>query len=159
QHYTKLLLVSEARSAYRIFEKKIRDRAVQEIKEGFSKEVVKALAVPEDKRTPQEEELAAPLAKAVRDIKLEGQFTSAEQKEHGRLLEQIGKAVLGLPEKDASQNILYDGLMEVPTATVLGHDPPELIPQVRVLHRGELSQIREVVGPAIPAALADAEIF
>ena len=158
QHYTKMLVANEARTAYRLFEEKIRKRVVAAKKTGFSASVVEAFEIPEDKRTPQQEELAAPLVKAVAAIKLEEHFTPEEQQERLRLLEQIGKAVLALPEKDASQNILYDGLMEVPAASVLEHYPPQLIPQVHLLRRGELAQPLEKVGPGLPSILADDSI-
>ena len=54
------------------------------------------------------------------------------------LLDRIAKAVLALPEKDASQNIPFDGLMEIPSASVLVNHDSELIPEVHVLRRGEL---------------------
>jgi hypothetical protein len=85
-------------------------------------------------------------------------LTVEEQRERLRLLEQIGKAVLALPEKDASQNIRFDGLMEVPAATVLAHKPVELIPAIKVLRRGELSDPLAPVEPALPAALDDGGI-
>ena len=155
QHYTKMLVANEARTAYRLFEEKIRKRVTAAKKAGFSASVVEAFEISEDKRTPQQEELAAPLVKAVAAIKLEEHFTPEEQQERLRLLEQIGKAVLALPEKDASQNILYDGLMEVPAAAVLDHHPPQLVPEIHLLGRGELTQPLEKVGPGVPAILAD----
>jgi hypothetical protein len=155
QHYTKLLVASESRNAYRLFEKRIRDRVIESKKAKFSPDVVKAFEIPENKRTAEQEKTAAPLLREIRELKLEEYLSSEEQKERLRLLEQIGLAVLALPEKDASQNIAFDGLMEVPAATVLGHEAPELIPAVQLLRRGELSMPLEAVKPAIPAALSD----
>jgi len=156
QHYTKMYVVGEARTAYRLFEDRIRQRAIQAKRAAFPAEVVKAFEIPEDQRTPQQEMLAAPLVKAVKAIKLDEHFTPAEQTERLRLLEQIGKAVLGVPEKDASQNIPYDGVMEVPAASVLGHHAPALIPETRLLGRGELALPLEKVSPGLPAVLAGA---
>ena len=63
--------------------------------------------------------------------------------------------MLSLPENGASApGTPFDGLMEVPTATVLGHEQPELVPTVYVLSRGDLSRPKEAVQPALPAILA-----
>ena len=155
QHYTKLLVANESRAAYRLFEEKIRTRVIDGIKAKFSPEVVQAYAVAEGKRTAEQEKIAAPLIREVRAIKLEEHFTVDEQKEKLRLLEQLGRSVLALPEKDASQNIAFDGLMEIPSAAVLAHEDPELIPAVKLLKRGELSTPLAAVDPAVPAALSD----
>jgi len=158
QSYTKLMVVSEARAACLLFERKVTDRVTEKLKAKYPKEVVTAFEVPEDKRSAKEEGLAAPLAKEVKTIKLEQEFTAEERVEHLRLLEQIGKTVLDLPEKDASQNIAYDGLMEVPAASVLVHYRPELVPEVHVLGRGDLSRELDRVGPGIPGILDDGSI-
>jgi hypothetical protein len=158
QSYTKLMVVSEARAACLLFERKVTDRVTARLKAKYSKEVITAFEVPEDKRSAKEEELAAPLAKEVRTIKLEQEFTAEERAEHLHMLEQIGKTVLDLPEKDASQNIPYDGLMEVPAASVLVHYRPELVPEVHVLGRGDLSRELDRVGPGIPGILDDGTI-
>src|SRR6266853_348820 len=51
QHYTGILVVSEARAAVRLFEEKIRKRAVDAKKKDFPSEVVSAFEVPVEKRT------------------------------------------------------------------------------------------------------------
>src|SRR5437667_6748002 len=155
QHYTGILVVSEARAAVRLFEEKIRKRAVDAKKKDFPSEVVSAFEVPVEKRTRQQEELAAALSKAVSSIKLDDYYTPEEKKEHEKLLAEIGKAVLKLPEKDASQNIPFDGLIEIPAATGLAHHVPELIPDVHLLGRGNLDQPRDKVGPGTPAMLSN----
>ena len=156
QHYTTLLVVSEARLAYRRFEQSVRNRLVDEEKAKQPKEVVEAFEIPADRRTPRQEELAAPLVKAAAAIKLEERFTPEERKENQKLLDRIAKAVLALPEKDASQNIRFDGLMEIPSAPVLIHREPELIPQVHILRRGDLDMPLDAVTPGVPAVLSDA---
>ncbi len=83
--------------------------------------------------------------------------TKEEQAETDRLLREIGKAVLAAPEKDA-QGKVWDGLMDIPTATVLGHREPELVPATHIYHRGELSGAQEAVGPGLPAFLGGGEI-
>jgi hypothetical protein len=155
QNYTSILVVAEARTACRLFEQKIRKRATDGKKSEYPKGVVAAFEVPPEKRTRQQEALAAPLLKAVNSIKLEDFFTADEQNEHDKLLERIGKAVLKLPEKDATQNIPFDGLIEVPSATGLGHYLPELVPEVHVLSRGDLGQPREKVEPGVPAVISN----
>ena len=154
QHYTELLVVSEARVAVRRFDEQIRKRIIDTKKKEFPGDVVAAFEIPDEKRTSQQEELAAPLVKAVASVKLDDYYSAAEKKERERLLGQIGSAILKLPEKDASQNIAFDGLMEIPAATGLEHYPPELIPDVHLLSRGNLDQPRDKVNPGTPAVLS-----
>ncbi len=79
--------------------------------------------------------------------------TAEEESEQRRLLEAIANAVLSLPANDA-QGVRYDGIMEIPTATVLGPIREPLIPAVRVLARGDLGDPRTPAEPALPSALA-----
>ncbi len=82
-------------------------------------------------------------------------LSTSEEQRRKDLLAAIGQAVLSLPENGASApGTPFDGLMEVPTATVLGHEQPELVPTVYVLKRGDLSRPNEAVQPALPAILA-----
>jgi hypothetical protein len=155
QHYTTLLVVAEARLAYRRFEDRVRKRVVDEERAKYSEEVGAAFDIPHDKRTPPQEEMAAPLTKAVAALKLDKSFTAAEREGSQSLEKCIAKAVMALPEKDASQNIPFDGLMEIPSASVLVHHAPELIPEVRVLRRGELSMAAERVTPGVPVVLGE----
>lgn len=68
----------------------------------------------------------------------------------------IADAVLALPERGGSApNSPWDGLMEIPTATVLGHVDPSLIKETKLLNRGDLSKPSDVMSPAIPELLAD----
>ena len=76
--------------------------------------------------------------------------TDAEQDERTRLLEAIARAVLAVPPSDA-QGVRFDGLMEIPTVTVLGHEREPLVPAVRWLARGDLDRPRDEVAPAVPA--------
>jgi hypothetical protein len=81
-------------------------------------------------------------------------LTPAEQEQRRKLREALVAAVLAIPEKATSApNDAWDGLMEIPTATVLGHGDPALIPAVHLLNRGELDRPRETVAPDLPAAL------
>ncbi|MEO1973448.1 MAG: DUF1549 and DUF1553 domain-containing protein [Pirellulaceae bacterium] len=72
-----------------------------------------------------------------------------------RLLAEIGQAVLALPERTGGQSTIpYDGLMHIPTVSILGRAHPSLIKPVHLLERGELGQPGEIMQPALPAALA-----
>lgn len=82
-------------------------------------------------------------------------LSAKEEKRRKDLLAAIGQAVLSLPENGASApGTPFDGLLEIPTATVLGHEQPELVPTVYLLSRGDLSRPKEAVKPALPAILA-----
>jgi hypothetical protein len=65
------------------------------------------------------------------------------------------EAALAVPERaTSSPNSPFVGLMEIPTATVLGPEREALIPPVHVLSRGELTRPTERVTPSVPAVLA-----
>ncbi|MGD9719613.1 MAG: PSD1 and planctomycete cytochrome C domain-containing protein [Pirellulales bacterium] len=84
-----------------------------------------------------------------------GRKLTAEEEERRRALrDKIAEAVLELPESAASTpNDRFDGLMEVPTASVLAHVNPPLVPAVHVLGRGDLDRPKRRVGPDLPAVL------
>ncbi|MEX2113117.1 MAG: PSD1 and planctomycete cytochrome C domain-containing protein [Pirellulales bacterium] len=74
--------------------------------------------------------------------------------ERRELRDKIAAAVLELPETAASTpNDRFDGLMELPSATVLGHLDPPLVRPVHVLGRGDLDRPKRQVGPDLPAVL------
>ena len=82
-------------------------------------------------------------------------LTAAEEKTRQHLRDGIASAVLNLLEQATSApNDAYDGLMEIPTATVLGHEEPELVPVVYRLRRGDLHRPKEPMQPALPVVLA-----
>jgi hypothetical protein len=85
-----------------------------------------------------------------------GKATPAEEQERRRLLDRIAAAVLELPENipDAPGGP-WDGLMEVPTASVLGHHEPAFVPAVHVLQRGDLRRPKEPVSPGFPVVLCE----
>src|ERR1700730_7661957 len=58
QHYPKLLAVVEARTAYRLFERKVHDRLISIVKARFPDDAVKAYEKPEEMRSPEESKLA-----------------------------------------------------------------------------------------------------
>ena len=84
------------------------------------------------------------------------QPTPDEDAKRHELLQAIGRAVLDIPERAASSpGTPFDGLLEVPVISVLGHERPELVSETKVLHRGDLERPRDRVTPAIPQALAE----
>ncbi|MEZ6072840.1 MAG: DUF1549 and DUF1553 domain-containing protein [Pirellulales bacterium] len=84
------------------------------------------------------------------------ELTAEENGRKQQLLAAIGSAVLAVPDRAGSApNSPYDGLMEVPTVSVLGHERPELVKPVHILYRGNLNEPGERVDAALPAVLAD----
>ncbi|MEO2035950.1 MAG: DUF1549 and DUF1553 domain-containing protein [Planctomycetaceae bacterium] len=90
------------------------------------------------------------------EAKTAGKELSAEQEaEKQRLLAAIGRAVLSLPQSTAGQETIpYDGLMHIPTVSVLGRAHPELVKPSFLLERGELQKPQQQLTPALPASLA-----
>lgn len=82
-------------------------------------------------------------------------LSDSEKKEKQQLLETIANAILALPQNDA-QGVPFDGLMEVPTVSVLGHERPELVPAIHILSRGELNLRRDPVTADLPDVLRKA---
>ncbi len=154
QHYPKLLAVVEARTAYRLFEGRVRNRLATIAKARFPKEAVKAFETPGAMRSPEQKKLAEPVTAAVKAIRPDREMTAEEQAEKKERLDAIAKAVLEIPELDA-QKVPFDGLFDIPTATVLVHRQPELVPAVRILARGELGLAKEPVAAGLPSFLAD----
>jgi hypothetical protein len=89
---------------------------------------------------------------------MQGKPLSPDQQTHKQqLLAAIGQTVLDLPTATAGQETIpYDGLMHIPTASVLGREHPALIKPVQLLDRGELHKPQERAHPALPASLAAA---
>ncbi len=82
-------------------------------------------------------------------------LTAAEEKTRQQWRQAVADAVLGLPEQATSApNDAWDGLMEIPTATVLGHEMPELVLPVYRLRRGDIQRPKEKMQPALPVVLA-----
>lgn len=83
--------------------------------------------------------------------------TVEEEKEKQQLRDKIAAAVLELPEAaGSSPGDRFDGLMEIPTASVLGHVEPPLVSDVHVLNRGDLDRPKKAVSPDIPRILREA---
>jgi hypothetical protein len=154
QFYPRLIALHEARSAYRMFENRVKQRVVESRKLQFSPEAVRAYETPQAQRTPEQDRLAAPVMEALKRIKLEEEFTPQEREEQQKLYARISEALLAVPENPA-HGIAFDGLMEMPTASVLGHRDLSLIPAVQVLNRGDLGSPKEEVQPALPTILSD----
>jgi hypothetical protein len=82
--------------------------------------------------------------------------TAEEEAKRHQLLEAIGTAVLNVPERATSTpNSAFDGILEVPAVSVLGHERPELVRPTQVLARGDLDRPQSAVGPGLPVALAE----
>ena len=60
----------------------------------------------------------------------------------------MGQALRAVPDG------VFDGILAVPTASVIGPCRAELTPEIHVLHRGELGSPREKVGPSSPSVLS-----
>jgi hypothetical protein len=83
------------------------------------------------------------------------QLSEEEKKEKQRLLTNVANELLALPEGTAHDGP-YVGLMEVPTASVLGHERAELVPVVHVLNRGEVTRPRDKIEAKLPDVLCEA---
>ena len=85
------------------------------------------------------------------------ELSSEQQSRKQELLNQIAQAVLALPETSGGQaTIVYDGLMHIPTASVLGREHPAMIKPVHLLERGELDKPLRRMQPCLPVSLAQA---
>ena len=153
--YHQVLALAEVRSAYLTFEKKVKDRVMESKQADYPPEAVRAYEIPAEDRPEEEAELAAPLMDLYMKMEIEQFLEGEEVKRYRELQGQIMKAAVAIPVEDASHKVLYDGFFDVPKATVLGHIDPEIIPDVHVLARGELSLKKERVPPSLPAALRD----
>ena len=102
QSYPKILEVEEARTAYQMFEDKVKGR----------------------------------------------ELTAEEKEQRQKLRDKVAQKVLELPQGTAHDGP-YVGLMEIPTATVLGHEDPPLISEVKLLNRGDLKRPKEKISPDI----------
>ena len=147
--YPKLVRLEEYKSAIERLEKKARDRAIEAIKAKFPREVVEAYELEEEKRTPQQQELAVKVRVALIEVGLKQNaagkevslpYTPEEKQEQERLTHELGKAAL-------TAHLSY------PTATVLGHS--DIIYPVHVTSRGDFRKKGEKVGPGFPAVLSD----
>ncbi|MFO1022563.1 MAG: PSD1 and planctomycete cytochrome C domain-containing protein [Planctomycetales bacterium] len=82
--------------------------------------------------------------------------TPEEDKKRQDLLLAVGRTVLDVPERGGSSpSTPFEGLLEVPSVSVLEHERPELVKPVSILHRGDLGREREQVVPALPSGLAE----
>jgi len=155
--YAQMIALDEVRLAYRIFEKKVKDRVIESKEKGFPVEALQAFRTPPKKRSPREADLAAPVDKFYTTLKIRDWVTDEERTTLERLYRNLGDAVLNVPSKDPSHSVQYDGFFDVPSATVLGPLQPELIPDVYVLDRGDLGKNKAKVAPGLPGALTDDE--
>ena len=165
EHYPRTIALDERRRAHEMFEADVRRRLTGEQKAGFSPEARRAYEKPEKKRTEEERKLAAPVQDAVADFfnrntfKLKEHLTPEEKAERSRLLLAIAEKVLEIPVQDGSHAIRWDGFYDTPSATVLGHIQGELIPETRILERGDLDRPGEPVEAGLPRILGEGVDF
>jgi hypothetical protein len=85
------------------------------------------------------------------------ELTEAERNERSALMRQLAEAVLQLPGNATSApHEGFDELMQIPTASVLGHIEPALQRKVRLLQRGDLSRAGDQIEPDLPRILRKA---
>ena len=165
EYYPRTIALDERRRAHGMFEAKVRQRLTEERKARFPAEVRRAYEKPEGERSEEEKRLAAPLQEALADFfspttfKLKEHLTQEEKEESTRLLLAIAEKVLEIPVKDASHAVRWDGFYDPPSATVLGHIQGELIPETRILERGDLDRPGKLVEAGLPRILADGVDF
>ena len=168
--FPRYIALDEVRDAYGLFEDRVKKRITDKKREEFSPEVVAAYDVPEDERSEEQQELVAPLKKAIEALldfdpgertrpDLRPHMTPAEKDEYETLVHRMAEAVISFPTLDPSHKVEYDTFFDVPSATVLGHVEPELIQAVHVRDRGDVRQLKEKVGPAIPRVFGDGVNF
>ena len=80
------------------------------------------------------------------------ELTPAEKTEKQQLMERMVGDVLAI-QPSTAQGEPFDGLFEIPSASVLGHERPELVKNINLLNRGELSRAREEVFPQFPESI------
>ncbi len=165
EYYPKYIALDERRRAHEMFQSRVEKRVTEAKKSEFSQEVVRAYEVPEAERTEEQKKLAAPLEEALTQLipnetfKVADHLTPEEKEERANLMMAIAEKVLDLPLVDLSHKVRFDGFYDNPSATVLGHIQDELIPEIRVLERGDLDRPREKVGPGLPSSLANGVNF
>ena len=162
-NYPKLLGVVEAKKAYRLFMAQVKSKAQERLIASFSAEVRASYDVEEDKRSVQQQTLARPLIDALEDfrsmqfevfmgeendVEIYDYLTPQELEEQKRLLQRMGQALRAVPDG------VFDGILSIPMASVIGPRRSELVPEIHVLHRGELRSPREKVEPNSPSVLS-----
>jgi hypothetical protein len=142
------LKVEEIKAAIGRIDSAARKRVVDKVRARFPEEVLKAHAVPSQKRTPEQRALAA---------RIEGALTEAGLEENA----QGKKADIPYtPEESARKEALIGELGQAAlranpvaqTATVLGR--AEVEHEVHIAHRGDWRSKGDRVGPGFPEALA-----
>ena len=152
--YPNVVSMEEARLAYRLFEKKVKARIVENTKKEFPPEVVAAYEIDKDERSSAQEELAKPLIKAIRSVKFDEALTEQEQEQEQELLNRLARAVLKVSEIEGSNLVRFEGLLEIPRASVLGHFNADVVPPVHLLHRGQFEDKKQKSTPTLPQVLS-----
>ena len=151
--YHMAIALVEARNAYLRFADQVRDRVVDTRKQDYPSEVVHAYEIPLEARSARETELATPLARLHRELRIEDHLTPEEAERHRELTRKLAKAAVLIPAKGLAHKVDYDGFYDVPSATVLAGLKTELIPETHLLKLGKLAGKRFLVHPGLPRAL------
>ena len=154
--YHFMIAMDEAQIAYRLMEKRVKDRVIESRKGEFSAAAMQAFEMPADKRSAEQAELAIPVTKAYQKLKIEDHLTAEERVEYDKLMKRLAKSVLDVPQSGPGSS-KYDGFFDTPSATVLRDLPLERVPVTYALKRGDLSTPAAKVNAALPSALVDAQ--
>ena len=149
--YPKQLKVFEYQQALKDLEEQVRQRVVEEIAEGFDKDIVEAFRIPRADRTVEQQTKAASLERALTEA---------------GLLENPGGYAADLPytleERDRRRTLVSElgeaaavAWFDLPMATVLGR--AEVRYPVRMTVRGDWKATGEAVHAATPAALGGSD--
>ena len=149
--YPKQLRVFEYQQALKDLEAKVRQRVVDEIAQGFDKEIVNAFRTPRSQRTVKQQSKAAILERALTEA---------------GLLENPGGYATDLPyspqERDRRKTLVTElgeaaavARFELPMATVLGR--AEVQYPVHMTDRGDWRAAGDEVSAGTPAAFGDSE--
>ena len=75
-----------------------------------------------------------------KSMKIDEVLTTKEREQKQELLNTLANAVLRVAELEGSNLSKFEGLLEIPKASVLGHFEAELAPPVHVLNRGQFRE-------------------
>jgi Protein of unknown function (DUF1553)/Protein of unknown function (DUF1549)/Planctomycete cytochrome C len=143
QFYPRHIRLQQLRAQAEKISNQAKRRVVDSMKGDLPKGALEAYEVPEGKRTPDQQMLAAKYQEAIDRVKEEdvvAKMIPTEKQSYEQLVKQIGEAYL-------------QTLKPMPTATALGHT--EVVPDVHLLIRGDYRNKGEEIKPAFPAALRD----
>jgi Protein of unknown function (DUF1553)/Protein of unknown function (DUF1549)/Planctomycete cytochrome C len=142
QFYPRHLRIQQLRAEAEKISNQAKRRIIEAMKADLPKETREAYEVPEGKRSPEQQKLAAKFQETISKIDIAAKMLPAEKQKYEELIQDIGKGYLLT-------------LKPMPTATVLGHT--EMIPDIHFLLRGDYRSKGEMIKPAVPAALCEGD--